>query len=237
MKSMNELVSVAVAELSSKASKPTAERECYACGKKFTVPDLNHYYQKKCPDCQEKDSIRQREDAVTQRKERWMSLCPPDYRSIDRSRIPFPDKLDAVLEWKYQPKGLLLHGGTGTGKTRCAWALLEKMVMKGFRVSVMDSMAGLKYASLYSQGAEMVEVWADKVIGMDILLLDDVFKNKLTDSFEGVIFTIIDQRIQSQRPTIVTSNDTGDTLAARMTSDRAQPLLRRLRECCQTIHF
>ena len=67
--------------------------------------------------------------------------------------------------------------------------------------------------------------------------MDDIFKVKLTDSFENAIFTIIDQRINNLRPIIATMNDVGATLAARMSPDRGGPIVRRLREACQIVVF
>ena len=67
--------------------------------------------------------------------------------------------------------------------------------------------------------------------------MDDIFKVKLTDSFENAIFTIIDQRINNLRPIIATTNDVGSTLAGRMSQDRGEPIVRRLREACKAIVF
>ena len=186
-----------------------------------------------CPACQAAIDQAKAEQLTP----RWQAICPRDYRTIDRKRLPAADKLDGVLDWEYGAMGLMLYGPTGRGKTRAAWALMEKLFFAGRSVRALDSMAGLRYAALYARGAELVEVWIDELISVDVLLLDDVFKNKLTDSFEGVIFTLIDQRIAAQLPTILTSNDTGETLKGRVTVDRSAPLLRRLREHCIQIHF
>jgi DNA replication protein DnaC len=221
---------------------------CTECKVPFTpehFPGSPKRFKKMCPKCdaellKKRDEDRKKAEADEKRAEmekKWFAICPPIFRSIVKAKLPRPEKLDDVLKWQLSPKGLMLHGKTGLGKSRCAWALIHREFWSGKKVSVLDSMAGLRYAALYSRGAENVEEWIDRMIGRDIIFMDDIFKNKLTDSFEGTIFTLIDQRIQYQKPIIVTSNDTGDTLKARMSEDRAEPLLRRLRECCEAIAF
>ena len=242
MKPIAESVSAAMETLAGKLETLTVKKDCYVCATAFEVPaGPMAMYAKTCPACEERLVTEEAEKATRRnalaRQERWMTFCPPDYRSIDRARLPNASKLAEVLKWEFGPRGLVLHGDTGRGKTRCAWALLAREVAADRSAACLDSSAGLGYAALYSESAGLVKKWFDHVVVVDILLLDDVFKNKLTDSFEGVVFTLIDQRIQQQRPTILTSNDTGATLAARMTQDRGNPLLRRLREHCIQINF
>ena len=221
---------------------PVIQKVCSICGREFSVRNVGmQAYANVCGNCRDgknkEENEREAKEATERRIQAWVHLCPPAYLAIDRSRLPDPSRLDAVLAWECGPRGLVLHGDTGRGKTRCAWALLAREFANGRSVVAMDSMAGLRYAAMYSESARLVEKWLESAIATDILLLDDVFKTKLTDSFEGVIFTLVDQRIANDRPVILTSNDTGTTLAGRMTQDRANPLLRRLREHCKQISF
>ena len=239
MKSMRELVSGAMTDITNPETR--IDKDC-DCGKTFSVVDnAMAQYKKRCAQCYqewEKSNEKSNDERLAERRVgRWTSLCPPDYAAVDRARLPNPSKLDEVMKWEYGPLGLVLHGETGTGKTRCGWALLKREVFHDRSIRVLDSMAGLRYAAMYSRDASEVEKWMRGLIETEILFADDVFKNKLTDSFEGVIFTLIDQRLAHRRPTILTSNDTGETLSGRLTQDRATPLLRRLRESCQQIHF
>jgi len=218
------------------------EKQCPVCGVTFTaLGGIFAKLQTLCPvHAQEHaDAVEAERTAATlaARVEKWRAICPPDYRNLRRELLPLPEKLDEVIAWQRNPKGLILHGATGHGKTRCAWALLEREFIAERSVRIMDSMAGLRYASMFSRGAENVEEWVNGVIDAQIVLLDDVFKNKLTDSFEGVVFTIIDQRIQYRRPVIVTCNDTEATLITRMSADRGEPMMRRLRDHCTPIQF
>jgi len=131
----------------------------------------------------------------------------------------------------------MLHGPTGAGKSRCAWLLLKREFEAGRTVGALNSTAGLTYAAKYGDSATEVARWIDRLTGVDLALLDDVFKCKLTDSFEAAVFTIINERTEHRLPIMVTTQDTGRTLLERLSPDRGEALVRRLREFCEDFPF
>jgi DNA replication protein DnaC len=177
---------------------------------------------------------REREKEV--RLTRWNELAPEIFKSTDPNKLP---NLKAFNEALSTPQAnLLLHGNTARGKSRCAWELVRLAILKGGRyVRVLDSTAGIRFASRYSKSCSDVEDWLDELCECDLLLLDDVFKNKITEAFEGFIYSIIDQRTIKQKQIIVTCNDTGESLQARLSGDKGEPFIRRLREFCKPIQF
>jgi hypothetical protein len=214
------------------------DKACHRCGTPFELPNTPaNRYITICPECQNKREEAHPEIIEARRIKSFNSICPVAYQSINPALLPNPSKLEEVLKWEYGPDGMIFMGSTGSGKTRLAWALMKREVLSGRSIKALDSRAGLQYASIYSQSPQNVMHWVSRLVLAEILLLDDIFKIKLTDSFEATIFTVIDQRISWHRPTIITSNDTGETLKARLSVDRADPLLRRLRECCSVIQF
>lgn len=220
--------------------------KCADCGSDFVrQPGPLAKYIIRCPACLEANNkklnaesdARLIADAAENREKQWAAICPALFQDTVIEKLPCQAAFQEMTQWKYGATGLVLHGPSGMGKSRCAWLLMEREYKSGRNFKVLDSMAGLKYAAKFAEGSDKVESWIEGFIKADLLFMDDIFKNKLTDSFEGAIFTLIDQRIQQMRPTITTSNDTGKTLAARMTEDRAEPLIRRMREHSQTIIF
>jgi DNA replication protein DnaC len=142
-----------------------------------------------------------------------------------------------ALRWSYGRQGLLLYGASGRGKSRIAWAILKREFMAGKSVEVLDCTFGFQYSSKFAVSAGDASRWVGGLMTVDLLLLDDVLKVKLTDSVEQALFAIVNSRTERGLPIIVTTNDTGESLAARMSDDRGPALLRRLREFSTTISF
>jgi DNA replication protein DnaC len=221
-----------------KASEETIEKHCYGCRKAFTVPKWGiKSYEVRCHDCIEKLGDEEERLRQQQLEQAWLRKCPKQFLETDVTKLPCQESVRRALDWKYGSIGLLLHGPTGTGKTRTGWLVLRNMHLKRKSYQILNSLAGLEYAAKFSQSAAVVQEWVEGLIECDVLFMDDPFKNKLTDSFEGIIFSVIDRRTENGRPTVLTANDTGATLSDRMTNDRGEPLVRRLREFCLPLPF
>lgn len=193
-----------------------------------------------CPGCTTVivEERRQREEAERHARltHEWQKLAPAEYDQIDRSRLPDPGLLDRVLQWQFNPVGLLLHGVTGRGKTRCAIQLLKREHFLGRKVAIVDGWGLSKYPALFSDSTSAARDWLANLLKVDLLLLDDVAKIRLTERAEEALFVLVDSRTSQQRPLILTCNDTGATLASRLSPDRGEPLVRRLREFTTAIH-
>lgn len=215
---------------------------CRECGKDFVLqfPALATLVQV-CPECSEWHALEDQRRAVLASKnlrtERWKQICPTEFMQTVPQRLPHPHLLQRLLAWQYGPIGLLLHGPTGGGKSRCAWLLLKREFESGRTVAALDSSAGLTYAAKYADSASEVERWASRLSSVELLLLDDAWKAKFTDSFEGALFSVINRRTEARLPLVLTCNDTGASLRARMSQDRGDALVRRLREFCQDFPF
>lgn len=234
-----------IAEIVSQTPQASRERTCRECNAAFVVPSfipasiaaLVHV----CPSCSEKHSAEVSRQVIQQSKsvrlERWKQVCPPEFLETEPGKLPCQRQYQAVMGWQFGSRGLVLHGSTGKGKSRCAWLLLRREFEGGRSVSCLNSSSGLTYAAKYGESSADVARWIDRQCLVDILLLDDVFKCKLTDSFEAAVFTVINSRTERQRPLLVTLNDTGDSLITRLSPDRGAAMLRRLREFCEAISF
>ncbi len=69
--------------------------------------------------------------------ERWLGLCPPIYRETDIHRLP--PEAAKVTQWQYGPRGLVVVGPTGVGKTRAMWLLLKRLVYEGRHVRALNA--------------------------------------------------------------------------------------------------
>lgn len=218
-------------------------RKCKNCPMLIPVPDdpMLARFLVYCPACAEARRIanekKQTDAFLAQRESDWRQICPPIYRETQPEKLPDPAKLVKVLEWEHNRHGLILHGKTRKGKSRCAWLLARKVFFEGKSVRVLDSRSGFEYAARFSHGAERVLDYIDSHSRCGLLFLDDVFKAKLTESFEQAIFAIIENRQAFGRPILATTNDTGDTLKSRMSADRGDALIARLKEMCEVVKF
>jgi hypothetical protein len=194
-----------------------------------------------CDDCAkvvaDEDTLLIHHEAEAGRLSAWHSLCPPAYRDTDPVKLPRPSLLKRVLGWQYGPRGLVLHGKTGLGKSRCAWMLMRREYEHGRQLACVNYTGLYEYSELFSRSTEAASQWVWRLGRVSVLLLDDVFKAKFTDSFEQALFAVVASRAESNLPTIVTCNDTGESLKERLTQDRADALIRRIRESSDNIAF
>ncbi|MBM3836338.1 MAG: ATP-binding protein [Verrucomicrobia bacterium] len=213
----------------------TITKTCRECGQSFSMdyPAFAKFVEV-CPACSERHAEQDQRElllrSATMRAEAWRRICPPGFMDTQPHKLPRPSLLQKVLAWEYGPRGLLLHGETGRGKSRCVWALLKREHQAGRSVRALDAKAAYDYGALFAKSCEVANEWLERLITADVLLLDDVFKSRLTDSFEQALFVLVTQRTERHRPLIVTCNDVGDFLLSRMSADRGVALVRRLRE-------
>lgn len=221
-----------------------AIRPCEECGNGFVLPPFRiaAKFVKICPSCSEiraeLDMQKARESARddVRRGGTWKRVCPEEFQKTERGRIPNPIRFDRVMQWKFGSRGMVLHGPTGRGKSRCAWELMRREHMQGRSWDVLDSRFAYSYSAQFSKPSDCAK-WIKARIELDILLLDDVFKTKLTDSVEQAVFAIVNHRTEEGRPVILTTQDVGETLEQRMSPDRGPALVRRIREFCESISF
>jgi hypothetical protein len=218
-------------------------RNCRECGSEFDLPPFKIAAQFVfvCPKCSERhaeaDQAELAKTCTARRLEAWAQICPPAFLDTESHKLPNPTKLEKALQWRFGARGLLLHGTTGKGKSRIAWQVLKREFLAGRSVASLDCGFGYDYASKFSIGAGEVQRYIAHKTSVDILLLDDVFKVKLTDSTEQALFAIVNRRTEYKLPIICTTNDTGDTLTARMSEDRGAALIRRLKEFSDVVTF
>ena len=225
------------------------KRNCTVCGGEFEYVkprSLDASYlgmETICPACNKKrndkrEAERAAEEApriAEERKLYWESMWGPRYRESDLDRLPHP-QFDQVMAWQYGERGLLLVGPTGTAKTRCLVLLTWRLMVEGRRVRVyggVDFGHACEQEFMSGGGPE----WARRLGEVEVLVLDDLGKIKLTDRAEAELYGIIERRYGAMKPTLTTTNDTGDTLAERMTDGRGPAIIRRLRETSEVIVF
>ena len=124
------------------------------------------------------------------------------------------------------------------GGVAASGLLLQKMIRDGKKVRAFFH---------GSFGVDLVEVlrseksfraWKWEITRADVLAIDDLFADKITERIETAIFEIFDERISFNRPTIVTTQVTKNIAKDRFHSEpRCDAFFARITEFFQVVHF
>jgi DNA replication protein DnaC len=191
---------------------------------------------KPCGEAEEREAkLRMEQDRHDENKKRLNAIMPKIFRRTTRDRLPYPQLLDTALRWQWGAMGLLFVGQTGSGKSRVAWEVVKRECLAGRRFAAIDETFGTTVSKHLFQNILAYEQWLIKLCHVPLLLIDDVTHCTMTDRVEEALFRIVDERTKQERPIIMTTNETGETLAAKIGGTKGEPLARRLREFCETI--
>jgi DNA replication protein DnaC len=184
---------------------------------------------------------------------------PLEFQSLDASVYPCPESLATALAFeptlyddtgRFIPgakNGLLLHGQTGAGKTRAAFAVLSARL----RSEYPDRQ--FRYVSapvLKRQLADAARGGRSHVILEDLLgdtdatlFIDDLSQARFTPAFAENLFELVDRIHREHVDVIVTVQTNGADLVRKWCADdrdlldTAQAIARRLREYCLAVRF
>ncbi len=181
----------------------------------------------------------------------WQHLVPPLYHTsgdwilATDSKTLNRAKVMQVIAWQFGSKGLFLYGEkSGTGKTTAAYLITKSAIANQKRCAVFSHSEFSRKASFLTNTDQQAgSRWIKLVNECDLLVIDDFGKSRFktadgtSKQAEELLFDILDSRIANKRPTILTSNDNAATLRARLSAERGEPLLRRLREFFEPVNF
>jgi DNA replication protein DnaC len=141
---------------------------------------------------------------------------PALFEDTEPERIGEPLSQFAVA-WQPSGKGLLIHGSTRKGKTRTAWYIANRLwkTDKYKNKYLFLTMFELEARIASSWGNSTWDKTMLHMTNVPLLFLDDLGKEKMTDRMASCLFALVDQRTMHQRPTIITTNLTGETLLER----------------------
>jgi DNA replication protein DnaC len=219
-----------------------------SCFNSVTAPseDFVRYFPQVRVLCDDCDLIRitklQQEQATEEqerRQEAFNAVCPPLYRQSNPERIPaaFLRECEA---WRFNPVGLGLVGPAGCGKTRAAWILLKRLHFENLRVFGITSTGFAKACADQwhdnPQAKALAEDTLTRCRRTKVLLLDDLGKQKMTERSELELFDLLEHRSSHELPIIWTANAAKGDLRKMLSSDRGEPILRRLSEFTNIIN-
>lgn len=225
-------------------SNNTGTMNCHRCEKPFETEFLSsafgafpmRCYCDRCFDVAMDEWHRREKDVrVAQRMRHWAeNIGDASFDDTDPQLLPKPQVYERVMGWKYGPRGLIIHGTSGRGKTRCLYALLERLfVHDEVDVRVIRVTT---FARTMSNGGRESEVMLNQLIRVPVLALDDLGKEAATDRWESALVELLDARSMAKRPVLVTTNYVGERLVTRFRDPQTgEAVVRRLREFCEPI--
>lgn len=119
---------------------------------------------------------------------------------------------------QWGPQSLMIWGSPGNGKTHLAAAIANEIHKRGYIVvfqSVPELLGRIK--STFNKNSRDTEEQIMKaLLTCDLLILDDIGAEKLTDWVQDVMFRIIDGRYRKELPILYTSNLRPNELAGQV---------------------
>jgi hypothetical protein len=169
----------------------------------------------------------------------WDEHCPPNYRElITQKRLPPQCDVHAikkVMAWNLADRrGLLLMGASGIGKTLSLWAKardLERIGTKSVFLSAVE------FARKLAVAARDLDK-ADWLIRCEVLIVDDLGKEKLSAAVAPLIWEVIDARMNHRRPTLISTRFRGTAFVERFTDAiLGEDIRGRISDSAQIVNF
>jgi len=140
-----------------------------------------------------------------------------------------------------EKKGLILVGNNGVGKTHLACSIANKLIENGIPViygTLINLLAELRNS--YTTDNDISEIEIIKLYeNVDLLVIDDLGKEKPSEWGIEKLFTIINSRYENNLPVIITTNYNQNSLVQRLSIDgeieTAKSIISRLYEMCYLV--
>lgn len=177
-----------------------------------------------------------RRDLLGARRERWKAICPSAYRESDLAHPGLSVAAREALQ-RFDPhKGrfLGLCGATGRGKTRLSFLRLRDFHMDGLRVFFISAKRLERLTQQQFSDDREIQEGALSDLRLtrrcQVLLLDDVGKEKMTERVAGEFYDLVEHRSSNGLAMIWTANLGPEDLRGRLGDEHGPASLRRLLE-------
>lgn len=158
-------------------------------------------------------------------------------KKIFNSLKKYSEKLVNGIE----KKGLILVGNNGVGKTHLACSIANKLIENGIPIiygTLINLLAELRNS--YDTDNNISEMEIIKLYeNVDLLIIDDLGKEKPSEWGLEKLFTIINSRYENNLPVIITTNYNQNSLVERLSFngeiETAKSIISRLYEMCYLV--
>lgn len=142
-----------------------------------------------------------------------------DYYTDEKEKQKMQDiyrkTLDYAENFTLDSKSLFFQGGTGLGKTHISLSIANHVVKKGYGVLYNSVQNFLNAVEKERFGQEKDEDTLKSLLECDLLILDDLGTEFLTQFSTSVLYNIVNTRYINSLPTVISSNLTPRELEER----------------------
>ena len=184
---------------------------------------------------QENEAKRHAQETERLRRNCFADLCQDDM-TFDASSVSTRQFETCRRYAKYWDKarennfGLLLWGDVGTGKSYLAACIANALIEKELSVRMLN------FGQILNAGFEEKARILEEISSYDLLILDDFGMERNTEYGQEIVFQVIDNRYQSKKPMIITTNLSLQTLKEPRDLEHKR-IYERILEVCIPVHF
>jgi len=140
--------------------------------------------------------------------------------------------------------GLLVTGNYGAGKTHLAAAIAHELIKQGYQPifgTLITLLGKIKASYGDSCSKETEEKIINRYINCDLLIIDDLGKEKPTEWVLEKLYYVVNCRYENNKPIIITSNYNDTKLMDRLTVgdnlETSEAIVSRMYEMCQGVNM
>lgn len=171
-------------------------------------------------DCKIKEREAYKEQERQAERERKRKICFAgtnmadwNFKNDDRKNPKISDAMRRYCadfkDFLAEGKGLVLYGSVGTGKTYYAACVANEIIDNGYS-ALMTNFARL--ANEIQGRFEDKNAYIDSLNKYSLLIIDDLGAERKSEYMQEIVFNIIDSRVRSGKPMIITTNLTAEEL-------------------------
>lgn len=181
-----------------------------------------------CSSCSAMASEKWRQDEVAAQEARFTGQIPPAFALWDETLGNNAARQRALAAFSFDSgKGLILHGHSGSCKTRIVWQLARLIVEQNAKSDAGREITWAVFSS-YELATKGIPAEAFKV---RFLFVDDLGNEPTSTKFETGFLHLIRERCDWHRPCIITTQLNGSDFKKRFFGGAAgEAILRRLGE-------
>ncbi|GCD13175.1 ATP-binding protein [Clostridium tagluense] len=179
--------------------------------------------------------------------ERFRTRTFQTYKISNENKLAFKTcerYTEKFKELKTKGVGLLITGNYGAGKTHLAAAIAHVLIKQGYQPifgTLINLLGKIKSSYGDAHSKENEEQIINKYINCDLLIIDDLGKEKPTEWVLEKLYYVLNCRYENNEPVVITSNYNDTKLMDRLTVgdnlETSEAIVSRMYEMCQGVNM